>query len=44
MRSFFRIAPGLLVLGVVIMGCNQSSKEFTDTKANQVVVQVKGIS
>jgi hypothetical protein len=44
MRPFFRSAPGLLVLAVALMGCNQSQNDFTDTKANQVVVQVNGIS
>jgi len=42
MRSLYWSVPGLLVLGVVFLGCEQS--EFKDTKANQVVVQVNGIS
>jgi hypothetical protein len=42
MRSLYWAAPGLLVLGVVFLGCEQ--KEFKDTKPNQVVFQVKGIS
>jgi hypothetical protein len=52
MRALFRSAPGLLVLGVALLGCHQSNSNggnppasaYTDTEANQVVIWVPGIS
>jgi hypothetical protein len=43
-RIVFRTAPGLLFLGVALLGCHQAQQSFTDTQPDQVVVQVNGIS